>query len=97
MPRWQVDKHGVQVSRVRFTQRAGSGNDGKYMPALPMAACATCQLARLAATERGSFLTIFLEVVFFDNSLTDVVFFVKNSSRLQLLLLSVKWPSDEAH
>jgi hypothetical protein len=54
-----VDKHGVQVSRVIFRQRAGSGNGGKYMPALPMAACATCQLARLAATERGSFLTNF--------------------------------------
>jgi hypothetical protein len=59
MLRWQVDKHGVQVSHVRFRQHAGSGNGGKYMPALSMAAYATCQLARLAATERGSFLTNF--------------------------------------
>jgi hypothetical protein len=54
-----VDKHGVQVSRVRFRQRDGYGNGGKYMPVVPMTACATCQLARLATTKRGSFLTIF--------------------------------------
>jgi hypothetical protein len=46
-------------SMAHVRQHASSVPDSKYMPALAMAACATCQLARHAATKRGSFLTIF--------------------------------------
>jgi hypothetical protein len=47
------------------------------MLALPMAARAICQLARLAATERGSFLPKNFAGGLFENPLVDVVFFVK--------------------
>jgi hypothetical protein len=42
---------------AHIRQRARSVPGGKYMPALAMASCATCQLARHAAIKRGSFLT----------------------------------------
>jgi hypothetical protein len=64
---------------AHIRQHAGFVPSGKYMPVLAMAACATCQLARHTATKSGSFLTFFLHVVFFDNPLVKVVFFVKNS------------------
>jgi hypothetical protein len=38
-------------------QHAGSNPGGRWLPVLAQAACATCQLARHAATERWSLLT----------------------------------------
>jgi hypothetical protein len=41
------------------SQHAGVGDGGKSLPDLAQAACDTCRLARRAATETWSFLTIF--------------------------------------
>jgi hypothetical protein len=68
-------------------QRAGVGYGGRCLPSLAQAARVTCHLARRAATDRWFFLTIFLEVVCFNNSLVQVVSYLKKFQQRMCSLL----------